>query len=74
MITRQDGRVVRSLRAAWTRAPAQVRLVGVASESYHVARKYMIRLSADDLRDPQRSSALARRPNPRGSEKRFGPR
>jgi 6-phosphofructokinase 1 len=78
MITRQDGRVVpipfeqlMDPRTGRTR----VRLVDVTSESYHVARKYMIRLGADDLRDPQRSAALARAGHTTTQDlhRRFGP-
>jgi 6-phosphofructokinase 1 len=31
----------------------RVRMVDVASDSYHVARQYMIRLSKDDFEDPK---------------------
>jgi len=43
-----------------------VRLVDVTTESYEVARKYMIRLDRDDFEDPERLAALAR-------EARMGP-
>jgi 6-phosphofructokinase 1 len=63
MITRQEGRVVplpfAQLMDART-GRTRVRLVDVDSESYRVARKYMIRLGPADLRDPQRCAALAR--------------
>jgi len=34
--------------------------VDVTTETYHVARKYMIRLERDDLVDPERLAALAK--------------
>jgi 6-phosphofructokinase 1 len=62
MITRQDGRIVpvpfEKLMDAKT-GRTRVRLVDVESESYRVARKYMIRLSAQELADPARAAALA---------------
>jgi 6-phosphofructokinase 1 len=62
MITRQDGRIVpvpfEKLMDAKT-GRTRVRLVDVESESYRVARKYMIRLSAQELADPTRAAALA---------------
>lgn len=36
-----------------------VRLVDITTESYKVARKYMIRLEKDDLADPEKLAALA---------------
>src|SRR6185295_12412771 len=38
----------------------QVREVDVTTETYHVARKYMIRLEKDDLEDADKLAALAR--------------
>ena len=37
----------------------RVRLVGVGSEHYKVARGYMIRLESDDLEDPEVQARLA---------------
>jgi len=37
----------------------RIRLVNVESSSYRVAREYMIRLSADDLADPQKLRPIA---------------
>jgi 6-phosphofructokinase 1 len=79
MITRQDGRVV-PISFAELMDPrtgrTRVRLVDVGSESYRVARKYMIRLGADDLRDPAIRSGLARagRTSPEDLQERFGAR
>jgi 6-phosphofructokinase 1 len=62
MITRQNGRIVPipfeellDPRTGRTR----VRLVDVTSESYAVAREYMIRLEPADLEDPDTASDLA---------------
>ena len=38
----------------------QIREVDVTTETYHVARKYMIRLEKDDLVNPERLAALAK--------------
>jgi 6-phosphofructokinase 1 len=38
----------------------KIREVDVTTETYHVARKYMIRLERDDLVDPERLAALAK--------------
>jgi 6-phosphofructokinase 1 len=62
MITRQNGKIVampfRELMDAKT-GRTRVRLVDVGSESYAVARQYMIRLGAADLADPLWAKALA---------------
>ena len=63
MITRQDGRIVPvpfddMIDPATGRT--RVRLVDIESESYQVARKYMIRLTPDDLADPDRALRLAK--------------
>jgi 6-phosphofructokinase 1 len=79
MITRQDGRVV-PIPFAELMDPrtgrTRVRLVDVTSESYHVARKYMIRLVAEDLRDANRRAVLAAagHTTPQDLDSRFGPR
>jgi 6-phosphofructokinase 1 len=79
MITRQEGRVV-PLPFPQLMDPRTgrtlVRLVDVESESYRVARKYMIRLGPGDLRDPQRCAALARagHTTPEDLQKRYGAR
>jgi 6-phosphofructokinase 1 len=36
-----------------------IRLVDTGSESYRVAREYMLRLETDDLADPELSAAIA---------------
>jgi 6-phosphofructokinase 1 len=63
MITRQDGRIV-PIPFAQLMDPAtgrtRVRYVDVGSQSYQVARKYMMRLEPEDLRDPEQAEALAR--------------
>lgn len=41
----------------------RIRLVDVSGESYHVARKYMIRLDSRDKDDPQRLAQLAKAAN-----------
>ncbi len=38
---------------------AKVRMVDIRSESYHIARRYMIRLSADDFEDPHELAKYA---------------
>ncbi len=63
MITRQEGRIVpmpfRDLIDPAT-GRTRIRHVDVSSESYRVARKYMIRLEPEDLRDPESAEALSR--------------
>ena len=63
MIARQDGRIV-TIPFAELMDPdtgrTRVRYVDVKSESYQVARKYMIRLTPEDLEDPSRAALLAR--------------
>lgn len=63
MITRQDGRMVPipfdALRDPQT-GRTRVRFVDIESQSYEVARKYMIRLTPDDLESPDFAEALAR--------------
>jgi 6-phosphofructokinase 1 len=63
MITRQDGRIV-PVRFPDLIDPAtgrtRVRYVDLNSESYRVARKYMIRLEPNDLHDPAQAEALSR--------------
>jgi 6-phosphofructokinase 1 len=62
MITRQDGRIVPvpfdELLDPGT-GRTRVRQVDVESESYAVAREYMIRLEPADLEDPDKASELA---------------
>jgi 6-phosphofructokinase len=61
MVTRQDGRIVpipfRELMDPQT-GRTRVRLVDTSSESYAVAREFMIRLSERDLEDPAQLAAL----------------
>ncbi|HTM22340.1 MAG TPA: diphosphate--fructose-6-phosphate 1-phosphotransferase [Kofleriaceae bacterium] len=61
MVTVQDGRMVampfESMRTAEGRT--RVRNVDPASESYRVAREYMLRLDRDDFRDPAWVERLA---------------
>lgn len=65
MVSIQDGRFTpipfkQMLDPATGRA--KVRMVDIGSQSYHIARQYMIRLSEDDFNDPAmlaRCSALA---------------
>ncbi len=63
MITRQDGRIV-PVPLAELMDPdtgrTRVRLVDISSESYEVARKYMLRLGPGDLDDPEQVARLAR--------------
>jgi 6-phosphofructokinase 1 len=62
MITRQNGKIVAMPFAELVdpkTGRTRVRLVDVASESYEVARQYMIRLGPDDLGDPLWAKALA---------------
>jgi 6-phosphofructokinase 1 len=63
MITRQGGRIVpvpfSELMDPET-GRTRVRWVDTKSESYEVARKYMIRLQPQDLEDPEQAEALAR--------------
>jgi 6-phosphofructokinase 1 len=62
MITRQNGKIVvmpfREMMDPKT-GRTRVRMVDVGSESYAVARQYMIRLGAADLADPLWAQALA---------------
>jgi 6-phosphofructokinase 1 len=62
MITRQDGKIV-AMPFAEIMDPktgrTRVRLVDVHSESYAVARQYMIRLGPADLADPLWLQTLA---------------
>ncbi|MEE8558615.1 MAG: diphosphate--fructose-6-phosphate 1-phosphotransferase [Myxococcota bacterium] len=63
MITRRDGCLVPipfSDLVDPVTGRIRIRYVDVQSESYKVARKYMIRLDPDDLRDPDQAEALAR--------------
>jgi 6-phosphofructokinase 1 len=62
MVSIQNGRFIpipfdRILDPATGRT--KVRMVDVESESYAIARRYMIRLSSDDLRQPSELSRLA---------------
>ena len=62
IVTMQDGRFVplyfkEILDPATGRA--RVRMVDISSESYHIARRYMIRLSADDFDDPHELAKYA---------------
>ena len=63
MVTRQGGRIVPvpfgDMRDPET-GRTRIRIVDTNCESYAVAREYMIRLEADDLKDPVRAEALAR--------------
>jgi 6-phosphofructokinase 1 len=63
MITRQEGQIV-PIPFADLMDPAtgrtRVRYVDIESESYEVARKYMLRLEGEDLREPGQAEALAR--------------
>jgi 6-phosphofructokinase 1 len=63
MITRRDGRIVpmpfEELMDPDT-GRTRVRVVNVESESYRVARKYMIRISGDELKHPEWADALAK--------------
>jgi 6-phosphofructokinase 1 len=62
MITRQNGKIV-AMPFSELMDPktgrTRVRLVDVSSESYEVARQYMIRLGPSDLADPLWAKALA---------------
>ncbi len=53
----------------------RVRLVDIHSESYHVARDYMIRLEKEDLADPDMKLRLATAANmnPEEFERQFAP-
>ena len=51
----------------------RVRLVDIATESYEVARQYMIRLEPDDLREPELSRLSAKTNlTPEAFAQRFG--
>jgi ATP-dependent phosphofructokinase / diphosphate-dependent phosphofructokinase len=66
MITVDNGRLV-PLKFADMIDPktgkTAVRLVDILSDSYRVARGYMVRLETEDLRDPEMLSALAKEAN-----------
>ncbi len=53
----------------------RVRQVDIHSESYHVARDYMIRLEKEDLADPDMKNrlAMAAKMSPDEFERRFAP-
>ena len=54
---------------------AKVRMVDTESQSYHIARHYMIRLDDDDFKDPDRlgrHAALVHL-SPEAFKKRFAP-
>jgi 6-phosphofructokinase 1 len=63
MVTRQGGRIVpipfSELMDAKT-GRTRVRLVDTRSESYAVAREYMIRITPQDLEDPEQLAALCK--------------
>jgi 6-phosphofructokinase 1 len=77
MITRQNGAIV-AMPFAELMDPktgrTRVRLVDVASESYEVARKYMIRLGPSDVADPLWLQTLAEAGNTSAADlrERFG--
>ena len=77
MITRQNDQIV-AMPFSELMDPktgrTRVRLVDVRSQTYEVARKYMIRIAPADLADPSRLQTLADagRTTPADLRERFG--